>query len=948
MRSLFFTAILVAFCVAPAAALQNDRTARQQFEEKYGPQFRKVMASRSLEDDVAMAGELLSVARLTRDNNPLVVEMCENAFVLGMRDAAGHDAAIEAMELVARVMPDKAAASRDRVVAFLRRILLTAKGDDRGPIAQRLLALFSRQADELAAASDFGGAAKLYAQAIKLAEDEKITDIAALKAKFDVAASREKLELRLEAANVKLASDPTNAAVNAELLQIYLVELDNPTQALRYLAHGGSETAKKLLPLAAAGVNDSLTAAQCMDLGEWYELLSIEAPAAARTALNKRSRVFYEQFLLLPDADKLQQVKASLAIKRLRDSWAKMNPEEAKALATVNDEGFADQLLGLEPMRYRVSGKWRRSDTGLHVNATGEPSRLMLPGTVRDSYEMTAKFTRTLGDGPVVFMLPVGERGVRLVLSGWAGKASGLYAIGEEKVEAETGVRRNTSTVVPGTLMNDQEYTVAVRAVLKGSDVTFAIDLNGERYIDWTGPQADLRVEPEWLLRESGAFGLGAMNGSVQFSSVKVRALRGDVALLPKPLTLAERGVVTPADGFVDLMEIWDGSKDVYEGAWGRELDSLLVDRLRKAVQARTRMPVIPEGNYTIRTRFTCVESRKGAGGPVLSLPLKDTRVVLAMGLGQRGNLAGLTTIGGKDAINNDTTTTSDVFEVGKQHLLETRVVFIEEVVRIEVDFDGKKLIRWEGPRASITSPVDWVFGDGKSPGIGMHTADFSFESIEMRMDSGTAPLLRQPAKKMVVDTTPVDVIKLIDPRKHAYAGAWTTDGGKLTTTTATTSTIMLPVVPSGNYEFRAKFARAGGRPIIDIHLPVPGSSMDLTIGANEGKTCSLSTPPAAKGDPATNITSNSSLRLVNSTFYTLKVKVETTGAVTHVAVELDGKPYLDWRGSAALLRSQLELPPGFNSRAVGIIVTNPVARSGATFSDIEVRMLTGAMKKLD
>ena len=948
MRSLLFTAILFAFFGVPAAAMQIDRAGRQQFEEKYGPQFRKVMASRPTEDDVAMAGELLAVARLTRDNNPLVVEMCENAFVLGMRDAAGHDSAIDAMELLAVVMPDKAAAARDKVVAFLRRILATAKGEERSPIAQRLITLFARQADALAAASDFGGAAKLYGQAIKLAEDEKITDIAPLKAKFDVTSSREKLELRLEAANVKLASDPTSAAVNAELLQIYLVDLDNPTQASRYLAHGGNETAKKLLPLAAAGITETLTAAQCMEIGEWYELLSLEAPTAARPALNKRSRAFYEQFLLLPEADRLQQVKAALAIKRLRDATAKLNPDEAKTLATVNDEGWADQLLGIEPVRYRVSGRWRRSDTGLHVNAASDPARLMLPGGVRDSYEMTAKFTRTLGDGPVVFILPVGERAVRLVLSGWAGKASGLYSIGEEKVEAETGVRRNTSTVVPGTLVNEQEHTLAVRTVLKGNDVTFAIDLNGERYIDWTGPQSELRVEPEWSLRETYAFGVGAMNASVQFGAVKVRALRGDVALLPKPLTLAERGVVTPSDGFVDLMEIWDGSKDVYEGAWVRELDSLLVDRLKKATQARTRLPVLPDGNYTVRTRFTCVESRKGLGGPVLSLPVKETRAVIAMGLGHRGNLAGLALIGGKDAINNDTTTPGDVFEVGKQHTLEARVAFIEETVRIEADFDGKKLIRWEGPRSSITPPADWAFGDGKSPGIGMHIAEFSFESIEMRMDSGTAPLVRQPAKKLVVDTTPVDVIKLIDPRKHAYAGAWTTDAGKLTTNTATTSTIMLPVVPSGNYEFRAKFARSGGRPVIDIHLPVPGSSIDLTIGANDGKTCSLSTPPAVKGDPATNITSNSSVRLVNSTYYTLKVKVETTGPTTHVAVELDGKPYLDWKGSAAELRPQVTLPPGFNSRAVGIFVSNPVARSGATFSDIEVRMLTGAMRKLE
>ena len=940
--------LLVSIVATSAAAVQNERAARQLFEEKYGPQYRIVMASRSLEDDVAMANDLLAVARLTNDNPSFVTELCETAFVLGMRDASGHDTAIQAMELLAIVVPEKAVASREKVVTFLRRVLALTKGDDRAPIAQRLLALWTRQADELAAASDFGGAAKLYAQAIKLADDEKIADIAALRAKFETTAAREKLELRLEAANVKLASDPTSATVNAELLQIYLVELDNPTQALRYVQHGGSDTAKKLLPLAAAGPSDTLTATQCMDLGEWFELMSLEAPAASKAALNKRSRSFYEQFLMTPDVDRLQQVKASLAIKRLRDSWAKMNPEDAKRLAAVNEDGWADELLGLEPVRYRISGKWKRSDTGLLVTSSPEPARLMLPGSVRDSYEMTAKFNRLLGDGPVVFILPVGERSVRLVLSGWAGKASGLYSIGEEAVDPETGLRRNTSTVVPGTLTNEQEYTLAVRTILRGSEVTFAIDLNGERYIDWTGPQSDLKLEPAWSLRQPNALGLGAMGSTVQFNSVKVRALRGDVELLPKPLTLAERGVVTPDDGFVDLFEIWDPAKDVYEGVWSRELDSLIVDRIRKTAQSRTRLPVLPDGNYSVRMRVTCTENRKSSGGPALFLPLQDTRAVLAMGLGQRGNLAGISTIGGKDATVNDTTITSDVFAVGKQYLIEARVVFLADVVRMEIDFEGKKLIRWEGLRTSVTPPTDWALGDGKTLGIGMQLAEFSFDSFELRMDSGTAPLLRQPQKQMVVDTTPVDVIKLIDPRKHSYGGAWTTDGGKLTTTTATTSTVMLPVMPSGNYELRTKFARAGGRPIIQFHLPVPGSSVDLTIGSNEGKTCSLSTPVPAKGDPPTNIASNSTVRLVNSTFYALKVKVETTGPTTHISVELDGKPYLDWKGATALLRPVMVMPPGYNSRTIGIVVTNPVARSGATFADLEVKMLSGAMKKLE
>jgi len=925
---------------------QTERAAKLLFEERYGLAFRKAIASRTTEDDVVMAGELLAVAQATVDNAPLVADICDNVFLLASRDVNSHDIAIEAMNLLATSIPEKATASREKVVAFLRRYLLTAKGEERLPTATRLIAVLTRQGDDLAAASDFGGAAKIYAQAYKIAEDEKITDVAPLKTKLDAAAAREKLEARIEVANVKLATDPSNATAAAELFQIYLVERDDPKQAMRYLEVGGSATAKRLLPLVN-GVSSDLTAVQCVDIAEWFETLSLDAPATSKAAIIKRSRTYYEQFLLFSNVDKLLQLKTGLAIKRLREAWVRANSEEAKSLAPVDDNGWADMLAGIEPIRYRLSGKWRRGEEGFVVSASVDPARMMLPGVVAASYELTARFTRLTGEGPVVFILPVRDSQVRLVLSGWNGKASGLYSLGIEAIDPETGIIRNTSTVLPGTLTNEMEYSVAVRTIIKGDTVTFAIDLAGERYIDWTGSLQDLKLDPAWSLREHNAFGLGAMAASVQFSEVKLRSLQGDVVLMPKPSTLAERGVVTPADGFVDLTEIWDAGKDIFDGRWVRELDALVTDRAHKMGVPRTRMPVLPEGNYTLRTRFTCLDNKRSAGGPVLFLPIQNTRVMLVMGAGLRGNLAGLSNISGKDATNNETTVPTSLFEVDKKYLLETRVLVQEDQASIEADLDGKKLIRWKGPVASLAGPVDVPLGDGKSPGIGSHHAEFSFETVEMRMDTGSAPLVRQPAKMLVVDTTPVDLLKLIDTRKHSYAGPWTLEGGKLSTMTVTTSTIMLPIVPSGSYEFRTKFMRSGGRPTVNIYLPVPGGSFDLALGANDGRTCALSVIPI-KGDPPTNVVSNSNVRVVNNTLYSVRVKIESKASKTHIWVELDGKPYLEWQGPTENLRASVLLPLGFNTRAPGIVVSNLVARSGATFTDLEVKMISGSSKKLE
>ena len=107
-----------------------------------------------------------------------------------------------------------------------------------------------------------------------------------------------------------LATNPANAVASLELVNIYLLELDNPMAASRFTRFIADEKAKKLVPLAARPAED-LTSEQCMELGEWYEKLAGE-PAASKPAMLKRARLYYEQFLLLPGTDGIQQLRAAV------------------------------------------------------------------------------------------------------------------------------------------------------------------------------------------------------------------------------------------------------------------------------------------------------------------------------------------------------------------------------------------------------------------------------------------------------------------------------------------------------------------------------------------------------------------------------------------------------------------------------------------------------------
>ena len=139
--------VLTATAASPAA---DERAAKVAFEERYGPQMRRVMASRMTDDDAAMAAELFTAAKAATDNPALLNELCENAFVLGMRDPLGQDTAIAAMELIAAKLPlatralASAEAAGDEFTAAAARLQMAIGLGWRGVDMDRAAALLDR------------------------------------------------------------------------------------------------------------------------------------------------------------------------------------------------------------------------------------------------------------------------------------------------------------------------------------------------------------------------------------------------------------------------------------------------------------------------------------------------------------------------------------------------------------------------------------------------------------------------------------------------------------------------------------------------------------------------------------------------------------------------------------------------------------------------------------
>ncbi|MBE3071169.1 MAG: hypothetical protein IMZ66_13120, partial [Planctomycetes bacterium] len=193
------------------------------------------------------------------------------------------------------------------------------------------------------------------------------------------------------------------------------------------------------------------------------------------------------------------------------------------AAAAVPPSRWTDLLALVDPAKDTVSGTWRRQ--GPVVALLGGPTgaRITLPVALKGSYRLQVEFTRTAGQEPLAFVLPTGASSAALVLSAGGGQNSGLENIWGKAGDA------NETTVRPGTLENNRRHTVDISVMLTGERVCVQVTLDGEKYIQWEGPQAALSVHPAWRVPTQHCPALGAFKGdSVVYSKARLCMLSGE------------------------------------------------------------------------------------------------------------------------------------------------------------------------------------------------------------------------------------------------------------------------------------------------------------------------------------------------------------------------------------------------------------------------------------
>ncbi len=170
--------------------------------------------------------------------------------------------------------------------------------------------------------------------------------------------------------------------------------------------------------------------------------------------------------------------------------------------------------------------------------------------------------------------------------------------------------------------------------------------------------------------------------------------------------------------------------------------------------------------------------------------------------------------------------------------------------------------------------------------------------------------------RKMNAGAT-VDLMPLIDPRLDVMSSNWQRVQAALVNDPRLSSSgLMLPVIPYGDYQLSLNFKRMGGGKEVMVTLPVKRRRVNLCIDWGGGQASGLSRVKGMQMHDAGNPTRLKGKQLVDGQPSTLVVRVAFRGDDVTISSQLDGKPSVQWSGAVTDLEHGYYTPwPG----AIGI-----------------------------
>jgi hypothetical protein len=284
------------------------------FEKLYGADIKRVKASPDPSAAIGLAEQILASARTAKLSDDLVVTMCEAAFDLAFNASGGETVAFEVLRFLADKCPDVKFDCAIKQAALCERAY---KADKLRANGERLIDALTAAGDLGTSAHRFAESADAWSRALAAAEQVNSTRTSAIKDRLPAFVARKDTVKQVADMTAQLRISPQDATLRGKMLQTYLVDLDSPADAAKFLDATEDETLKTNIPLAA-GPADKLSEDALLTLGEWYAGLVEKAGVGGKELITARAQSYYVRFFAMhKDRDDALAMRATLGIQKV-------------------------------------------------------------------------------------------------------------------------------------------------------------------------------------------------------------------------------------------------------------------------------------------------------------------------------------------------------------------------------------------------------------------------------------------------------------------------------------------------------------------------------------------------------------------------------------------------------------------------------------------------------
>lgn len=315
---------LVVFSTQVRAAEAEE--AAEAFESLYGADVQRVKATQDPKDDVKLAARLLAAAKKATGRPEFLTILCQNAYDLAICWPDGYPTAIEAVELLASEVPNKAADCHARKLGVVELQYKASKGSAKTAAGKAYLDVLLTVAESHIARGNAEKADELYRKASAIARyirSPRTREITARQRQLVAeAAALKKRQTRLKVLHSKLYDNPADTDTRRELILLYVLELDDPGEAIGLLSDDLDKSLRRYVPGAAKPVETAPELA-CLQLAVWYEQLATEASEAGRVTAFQRAAVYYRRYLALHAGQDASGLSAPRALEAIEKELAK-------------------------------------------------------------------------------------------------------------------------------------------------------------------------------------------------------------------------------------------------------------------------------------------------------------------------------------------------------------------------------------------------------------------------------------------------------------------------------------------------------------------------------------------------------------------------------------------------------------------------------------------------